>query len=95
MTEQERMSRPLAVVDPAIHEAIRRETQRQQSQIELIASENFTSEAILEAAGIDVFAPAKKRAKQFYLGSGRRMVCDCDRRTSNRLVSLVRDSQRG
>src|SRR5947208_11271390 len=51
MTEQERMSRPLAVVDPAIHEAIRRETQRQQSQIELIASENFTSEAILEAAG--------------------------------------------
>src|SRR5438270_3797622 len=51
MTEQERMSRPLAVVDPEIHEAIRQETRRQQSQIELIASENFTSEAILEAAG--------------------------------------------
>ena len=43
------MSRPLAVVDPEIHEAIRQETRRQQSQIELIASENFTSEAILEA----------------------------------------------
>jgi glycine hydroxymethyltransferase len=51
MTEQERMSRPLAVVDPVIHEAIRNETRRQNSQIELIASENFTSEAILEAAG--------------------------------------------
>ena len=45
------MSRPLAVVDPEIHEAIRHETRRQHSQIELIASENFTSEAILEAAG--------------------------------------------
>src|SRR6184192_2731911 len=45
------MARPLAETDPEIHEAIRRETQRQQSQIELIASENFTSEAILEAAG--------------------------------------------
>src|SRR5436853_3291422 len=51
MTEQERMSQPLAVVDPEIHDAIRRETRRQQSQIELIASENFTSQAILEAAG--------------------------------------------
>src|SRR5437763_4975181 len=51
MTEQERMSRPLAVVDPEIYQAIRQETRRQHSQIELIASENFTSEAILEAAG--------------------------------------------
>src|SRR5438876_5714929 len=51
MTEQERMSRPLAVVDPEIHDLIRQETRRQHSQIELIASENFTSEAILEAAG--------------------------------------------
>src|SRR5437588_2245486 len=51
MTEQDRMARPLAEVDPQIFEAIQQETQRQQSQIELIASENFTSEAILEAAG--------------------------------------------
>src|SRR5579862_3441230 len=45
------MSRPLAEVDPEIAEAIRNETQRQHSHLELIASENFTSEAILEAAG--------------------------------------------
>ena len=35
----------------AVYEAIEQETRRQHSQIELIASENFTSEAILEAAG--------------------------------------------
>src|SRR2546428_4380185 len=51
MTEEQKMSRPLAVVDPEIYQAIRQETSRQHSQIELIASENFTSEAILEAAG--------------------------------------------
>src|SRR3984893_5823951 len=43
------MARPLSEVDPAVYDAIRRETERQHSQIELIASENFTSEAILEA----------------------------------------------
>src|SRR5579862_9520785 len=46
-----RMSRPLAAVDPEIYEAIRHETERQGAQIELIASENFTSEAVLEATG--------------------------------------------
>src|SRR5947209_2842451 len=51
MTEQDRMARPLAEVDPQVFEAIQQETRRQHSQIELIASENFTSEAILESAG--------------------------------------------
>jgi len=51
MTEQERMARPLADVDPEISEAIRHETARQNSHLELIASENFTSQAILEATG--------------------------------------------
>ncbi len=45
------MSRPLAEVDPEIFDALRKETERQDAQIELIASENFTSEAILQAAG--------------------------------------------
>lgn len=49
MTEQERMARPLAVVDPEISDAIRAEVERQNSGLELIASENFTSEAVLEA----------------------------------------------
>ncbi len=51
MTEQERMARPLSEVDPEISEAIRNETERQNSHLELIASENFTSQAILEATG--------------------------------------------
>ncbi|MBX9604012.1 MAG: serine hydroxymethyltransferase [Bryobacteraceae bacterium] len=51
MNETQRMSRPLAEVDPEIADAIRRETERQNGGIELIASENFTSEAILEATG--------------------------------------------
>jgi glycine hydroxymethyltransferase len=51
MTEQQRMARPLAEADPEIFEAIRKETERQASRLELIASENFTSEAVLEATG--------------------------------------------
>ncbi len=45
------MARPLAQVDPEIADLIRKETERQNSRLELIASENFTSEAVLEAAG--------------------------------------------
>src|SRR5450631_1577782 len=51
MTEQERLSRPLVEVDPEIAEQIQAETARQNSRLELIASENFTSEAILQATG--------------------------------------------
>jgi glycine hydroxymethyltransferase len=51
MNLTERMSRPLAQVDPEIWDAVQKEVVRQDAQIELIASENFTSEAILEAAG--------------------------------------------
>jgi glycine hydroxymethyltransferase len=45
------MARPLAEADPDIYRLIQKEADRQNGQIELIASENFTSEAILEAAG--------------------------------------------
>ena len=45
------MARPLAEVDPDVCRLIQKEAERQNSQIELIASENFTSEAILEATG--------------------------------------------
>ena len=45
------MARPLSQVDPEIAELIHKETERQNSRLELIASENFTSEAVLEAAG--------------------------------------------
>jgi len=51
MTEQQRMSRPLREADPEVYEQICAETRRQNLRLELIASENFTSEAVLEAAG--------------------------------------------
>ena len=41
----------LAAADPAIAEAIRHELDRQRNRIELIASENITSRAVLEATG--------------------------------------------
>jgi len=49
MTVTERMSRPLAEVDPEVYEAIQHEVERQHSQLELIASENFVSDAVAEA----------------------------------------------
>src|SRR6266705_1916315 len=45
------MSRPLAEVDPQVAEAIDNEVRRQHEGLELIASENFVSEAVLEAMG--------------------------------------------
>lgn len=44
-------NRSLAEVDPQIAEAIRNEARRQFENIELIASENFTSRAVMEAQG--------------------------------------------
>ncbi len=47
----ESMYRPLFEADPQIAAAIDNETRRQHEGLELIASENFVSEAVLEAAG--------------------------------------------
>src|ERR1017187_8692769 len=49
MTIEQRMSRPLAEVDPEVYLAIQHEVERQHSQLELIASENFVSDAVAEA----------------------------------------------
>jgi len=49
MNEQQRIARSLAESDPEIFDAVQSETQRQDTGLELIASENFTSEAVFEA----------------------------------------------
>ncbi len=49
--EETRLNAPLSAADPAIAEAIGREFRRQSDQIELIASENIVSRAVLEAQG--------------------------------------------
>ncbi|MGO8797063.1 MAG: serine hydroxymethyltransferase [Candidatus Sulfotelmatobacter sp.] len=51
MKSSNNMYRPLHEADPQIAAAIDNETRRQHEGLELIASENFVSEAVLEAAG--------------------------------------------
>jgi glycine hydroxymethyltransferase len=50
-TELRRMSRPLDEVDFEIAEVLREEVRRQATGLELIPSENFVSEAVLEVMG--------------------------------------------
>src|SRR6202161_4442961 len=47
----QKMNRSLDQVDPEVAEALRDEVRRQATGLELIASENFVSEAVMEAAG--------------------------------------------
>jgi glycine hydroxymethyltransferase len=47
----DRMSLTLAQADPEVAAALDQETLRQHEGLEMIASENFVSEAVLEAAG--------------------------------------------
>lgn len=46
-----RMNRSLSETDPAVADILREEARRQATGLELIASENFVSEAVLEAMG--------------------------------------------
>ena len=66
------MSRPLYEADPEIALAVDNETRRQHEGLELIASENFVSEAVLEAAG-SVFTNKYAEGypgKRYYGGCG-------------------------
>jgi len=49
--DSRRMERTVAEVDPEVAEALREEVRRQATGLELIASENFVSEAVLETMG--------------------------------------------
>jgi glycine hydroxymethyltransferase len=51
MNQRDLPTRSLAEVDPEIFSAIQQEARRQDSRIELIASENFTSSAVMDATG--------------------------------------------
>jgi len=51
LTARARRDAALAAVDPEIADVLRREARRQALSLELIASENFVSEAVLEATG--------------------------------------------
>src|SRR5438270_6561389 len=77
------MSRPLAEVDPDVAAALDHEARRQHEGLELIASENFVSEAVLEAAG-SVFT--NKYAEGY---PGKRYYGGCE--YANVVENLARD----
>lgn len=79
----DRMSLPLAQADPEIAAAIEHERLRQHEGLEMIASENFVSEAVLEAAG-SVFT--NKYAEGY---PGRRYYGGCE--YSDIVENLARD----
>jgi glycine hydroxymethyltransferase len=82
----DRMSLPLAQADPDVAAAIDRETLRQHEGLEMIASENFVSEAVLEAAG-SVFT--NKYAEGY---PGRRYYGGCEE--ADIVENLARDRAR-
>ncbi|NBX95960.1 MAG: serine hydroxymethyltransferase, partial [Betaproteobacteria bacterium] len=47
----DRNTSTLALVDPALWSAVQAENRRQEEHIELIASENYTSPAVMQAQG--------------------------------------------
>lgn len=66
------LQRPLVEVDPDIHDAIKIETERQNDTLELIASENHVSKAVLTAMG-SVFTNKYAEGypgKRYYGGCG-------------------------
>ena len=72
MTEQAFFQSGLTQTDPAILKAIESEFHRQNDQIELIASENIVSKAVLEAQGTIL---TNKYAEGY---SGRRYYGGCE-----------------
>ncbi|MGA7857858.1 MAG: serine hydroxymethyltransferase [Terracidiphilus sp.] len=79
----DRMALPLAQADPEVAAALDHETQRQHEGLEMIASENFVSEAVLEAAG-SIFT--NKYAEGY---PGRRYYGGCE--YSDVVENLARD----
>ena len=59
--------------DPEVYQAIMQEVNRQRTKIELIASENFVTEAVLEAAG----SPLTNKYAEGYPGKRYYGGCEC------------------
>lgn len=51
MASTSHLNKPVSEFDPEMSELIRKEKQRQKRGLELIASENFTSRAVLDTLG--------------------------------------------
>ena len=81
------MYRPLHEDDPEIAAAIDNEARRQHEGLELIASENFVSEAVLEAAG-SMFTNKYAEGypgKRYYGGTARKSSSERNMRMYNHM----------
>ncbi|MCC6128724.1 MAG: serine hydroxymethyltransferase [Acidobacteria bacterium] len=81
------MERRLSAVDPEVAQVIDAETLRQQQHLELIASENFTSRAVLEAVGSVL---TNKYAEGY---PGRRYYGGCDNVDKVESLAIARAKQ--
>ncbi len=77
----------LAAADPAVYAAVARETGRQRSEIELIASENIVSRAVLEATG----SPLTNKYAEGY--PGRRYYGGCQHVDEAETLAIKRAKQ--
>jgi glycine hydroxymethyltransferase len=77
----------LARTDPEVADAVRHETTRQGSQLEMIASENFVSEAVLEAMG----TPFTNKYAEGY--PGRRYYGGCENADVVESLAIARAKQ--
>jgi glycine hydroxymethyltransferase len=82
------MTSPLERTDPEIADIIRREVERQNTTIQLIASENFTSRAVLEAQGSVLTNKYSEGypAKRYY--GGNRVVDEAENLARSRACAL-------
>ena len=79
--------------DPELYEAIQKEMNRQQTHIELIASENFVSEQVLEAMGsvmTNKYAEGYP-GKRYYQGN--KIIDEIESRLKKDIKSLFRCRQ--
>ena len=77
----------LRSTDPEVYQAIRAEIDRQQNSLELIASENFTSPAVLAATG----TPLTNKYAEGYPGRRYYGGCECVDRTETLAIERAKE----
>lgn len=79
---------PLSAVDPVLHELILREEQREADKFRLIASENYASQAVLDASGSCLTNKySEGYAKKRYY-EGQQLIDEVEELAKSRIASL-------
>jgi glycine hydroxymethyltransferase len=80
--------KPLSAVDPTLHDLILREERREADKLRLIASENYASQAVLEASGsclVNKYSEGYAR-KRYY--EGQQIIDEVEELAKSRIASL-------